>query len=73
MLIAMEGGVRFELPLILQGFKEGGERGRRFGGVAVKSIRIIWNFMALLGMIELSLVESGYVSSDVLHYVPESP
>jgi len=30
-------------------------------------------FMAMMGMIQESLVESGTVSSDVFHYVPESP
>ena len=30
-------------------------------------------FMAMMGMIQMSLVEAGYVSPDVLNYVPESP
>lgn len=38
-------------------------------------ILILWFavFMTMWGMIQESLVESGYVSSDVLHYVPDSP
>jgi hypothetical protein len=29
--------------------------------------------MTMMGMIEAALVEAGYLSPDVLHYVPDSP
>lgn len=44
-----------------------------FGLEIIMFILTFLIFMAMLGMVEESLVEAGYVSSDVLHYVPESP
>jgi len=44
-----------------------------FGLEIIMMILTFLIFMALIGMIQESLVESGYVSSDVLHYVPELP
>ncbi len=44
-----------------------------FGLEMIMMILAFLIFMAIIGMIQESLVESGYISSDVLHYVPESP
>ncbi len=44
-----------------------------FGLEIIMMILTFLIFMAMIGMIQESLVESGYISSDVLHYVPESP
>jgi NhaP-type Na+/H+ and K+/H+ antiporter len=44
-----------------------------FGLEIIMLILAFLMLMAMIGMIDESLVNAGYLSPDVLHYVPESP
>jgi len=77
---ALMGGIGFLCYLVVMHFAPKADSKREtnhqkfvFGLEIIITILTFLIFMAMMGMIQESLVESGYVSHDVFHYVPESP